>query len=233
MESAFPLGPPPDPPLLAERRARRAELAERQAVERLAGAEREIAELQARIADLNIELASSGAERERLAALLTELDEVRAALAAREAREAQIVAIVARVAAAAREAREGVERELALREAADAAATSERAGRVAAEQALAAERTAREAAFRAAVSSGAPEPARPVDPAAEELIAGLAVAAERLRREIGPAEEPEAEAPAAAAPIAEPPVAEPPVAEPRASWFQRFRRRRRLRPRAA
>ncbi len=127
--------------------------------------------------------------------------------------------MIAQAAAATRAAREALDRELAARHSAEAALHAERAARDAAEQAVVAERAARDAAtnaltaerarqgatqpsaspmpFRAPVAAVAPEPpVRPGD--TDDLIAGLALAAERLRAQ-APREAPAAEA----APVAE------------------------------
>lgn len=174
------VGSAPDAAVLAERRARRAELAEKELRERLAGAEERIAEL---------ELVAQESER------------ARADLQARRRRDAEAAALVGEAAGAVAAARLAVDREIHARQAAEAALAAERIAREAAEQAVIAERAARDAATEALVAARvreipAPAPlARPsepvpgVDPALrgsasrpdDELAAGIAAAAERLR----------------------------------------------------
>ncbi len=123
--------------------------------------------------------------------------------------------MIAQAAAATRAAREALDRELAARHSAEAALHAERAAREAAEQAVVAERAARDAATNALTAErarqGAPRgraapppplqaPVAPVAPAppvrpgdTDDLIAGLALAAERLRAQ-APREAPVAEA---------------------------------------
>ncbi len=176
----------PDAAVLAERRARRAELAEKELRERLAGAEERIAEL---------ELVAEESER------------ARADLQARRRRDAQAASLVGEAASAVAAARQAVDREIHARQAAEAALAAERIGREAAEQAVLAERAARDAATEALVAARvreipAPEPlAAPpssvpsVDPALrasgarpdDDLAAGIAAAADRLRAGAGPA----------------------------------------------
>lgn len=185
-----------DPALLAERRARRAELAEGELRSRLADAEQ-------RVAQLEHGAHESGLLRERLAA--------------RAERDARMAALVADAAATLRAAREALDREIAARSVAESALHAERAAREAAEQAVVAERAARDAATSALTAERAravpvlPQPAAPAAPALpaalvpeapapvgpdnEQLIAGLALAAERLRAQM-----PEPEAPAQPAP---------------------------------
>lgn len=217
-----------DPALLAERRARRAELAEGELRSRLADAEQ-------RVAQLEHGAHESGLLRERLAA--------------RAERDARMAALVAGAAATLRAAREALDREIAARGVAEAALHAERAAREAAEQAVVAERAARDAATSALTAERArmtPAPARPPEaavppavpvqlepapeagaqPAApdnEQLIAGLALAAERLRAQAPVVEEAVAEvepapdagpAPAEQAPEAAEPEPEPQAAEP-------------------
>lgn len=214
-----------DPALLAERRARRAELAEGELRSRLADAEQ-------RVAQLEHGAHESGILRERLAA--------------RAERDGRMAALVADAAATLRAAREALDREIAARGVAEAALHAERAAREAAEQAVVAERAARDAATSALTAERArvaPAPATAFHPEAppavpaqlvaaappaeaaappaeagapdnEQLIAGLALAAERLRAQTPVGEE---EAPAAPvlAPAPEPGVTEPgPQPEP-------------------
>ena len=181
-----------DPSVLAERRARRAELAEGELRARLADAEQRVAQLE------------HGAH---------ESARLRERLAARAERDARMAALVADAAATLRAAREALDREIAARGVAEAALHAERAAREAAEQAVVAERAARDAATsaltaerarvvpvpaslplpepppaaarvgrrgRVAAARGAPDP-QPGAPDNEQLIAGLALAAERLR----------------------------------------------------
>ncbi len=193
----------PEPTVLAERRARRAELAESELRGRLAEADARVAELE-----------HETHEAERL----------RARLAERAERDARLAGVVAQSAGALRAAREALDRELAARASAETALAAERAAREAAEEAVRAERAARDAATSAltaerartalaapppqsAPPAAAPVPAAgfppvPAPPAArsgetDELIAGLALAAERLR----------AQAPAETAAPASPPAA--------------------------
>ncbi|CAB4939806.1 unannotated protein [freshwater metagenome] len=178
-----------EPAVLAERRARRAEHAEQELRTRLADAERRVAELE------HAELETT-ALRERLAE--------------RAARDARMADLAGRSAAALRTAREALDREILARQAAETALTAERAAREAAQEAVSAERAARDAvtaalaaerarvATPAAGSPAGPAPTMPGIPAtgfsvptapapvagdtdADELIAGLARAAERLR----------------------------------------------------
>src|SRR4051812_4598874 len=123
-----------DPLVLAERRARRAELAEGQARERLADAEARVAHL---------EQASR------------ELTELRGRFAERARRDAELAGVVAQAAAATRAARESLDREIAAREAAEVALIAERAAREASEQAVVAERAARDALAGALVAERA------------------------------------------------------------------------------
>ena len=167
-----------DEGVLADRRARRAELAEAEVRERLAGAERRVAELE-QIAD--------------------ESSRVRAELAQRTKRDLSIAAVLGEAADAVRAAREAVDHEIHAREAAETALRAERIAREAAEQSVVAERAARDAATAAIVSArvrssevAAPaatfqtpgplaHPPSVATPETEELLAGLAKAAERLR----------------------------------------------------
>ncbi len=216
-----------DPSVLAERRARRAELAEGELRARLVEAEQRVAQLE------------HGAH---------ESAHLRERLAARAERDARMAALVADAAATLRAAREALDREIAARGVAEAALHAERAAREAAEQAVVAERAARDAATSALTAERArvtpipesiplPEPPPAAPPAAEtpqpaaaqtpepgapdneQLIAGLALAAERLRAQ-APAtgDEAVADQPPAAAPgpVAEPTAAAAPVpaAEP-------------------
>lgn len=225
-----------DPALLAERRARRAELAEGELRSRLADAEQ-------RVAQLEHGAHESGILRERLAA--------------RAERDGRMAALVADAAATLRAAREALDREIAARGVAEAALHAERAAREAAEQAVVAERAARDAATSALTAERArvaPAPATAFQPEAppavpaqlvaaappaeagapdnEQLIAGLALAAERLRAQTPVGED---EAPAAPVlapapgpgatepgpqpgpePAAAPPEPEPAPAEPQA-----------------
>jgi hypothetical protein len=205
--------------VLAERRARRAELAEGELRGRLADAEQ-------RVAQLEHATHEAGLLRDRLAA--------------RAERDSRMAALVADAAATLREAREALDREIAARSVAEAALHAERAAREAAEQAVLAERAARDAATSALTAERArstltrpgtpatPAPAAPEPPPEpapattprdaggpdnEQLIAGLALAAERLRAQVEQADEPAAaEAPAggaqspAATPRADPPA---------------------------
>ena len=211
-----------DPALLAERRARRAELAEGELRARLADAEQ-------RVAQLEHGAHESGLLRERLGA--------------RADRDARMAALVADAAATLRAAREALDREIAARTVAEAALHAERAAREAAEQAVVAERAARDAATSALtaerarltpgpapVVTSAPEAAPPLPvahgpvaapvasaaaPDNEQLIAGLALAAERLREQ-APAGDEEAapEQPASEPQPAEQPVVALPAADP-------------------
>ncbi len=179
-----------DPSVLAERRARRAELAEGELRARLVEAEQRVAQLE------------HGAH---------ESARLRERLAARAERDGRMAALVADAAATLRAAREALDREIAARGVAESALHAERAAREAAEQAVVAERAARDAATSALTAERArvapvpasiplPEPPpAPASPAAaspppaaapepepgapdnEQLIAGLALAAERLR----------------------------------------------------
>ncbi len=186
-----------DPLVLAERRARRAELAEQQARERLADAEARVAELEH----------ATG-----------EVHELRERLGARARRDAELAGVVSQAAAATRAARDALDREIAAREAAEVALLAERAAREASEQAVVAERAARDAlagalvaerarsAQAAALAAGsplhalqhppqaavAPEPPAPAPSPppgtapgdTDALIAGLALAADRLRAQM-------------------------------------------------
>ncbi len=167
-----------DEGVLADRRARRAELAEAELRERLAGAEQRVAELE-QIAD--------------------ESSRARAELAQRTKRDLSIASMLGEAADAVRAAREAVDHEIHAREAAEAALRAERIAREAAEQSVVAERAARDAATAAIVSArvrsseGAPlaptfqvpgplaQPPLAPTPETEELLAGLAKAADRLR----------------------------------------------------
>jgi hypothetical protein len=169
-----------DEGVLADRRARRAELAEAELRERLAGAEQRVAELE-QIADQS--------------------SRARAELEQRTKRDLEIAAVLGEAADAVRAAREAVDREIHAREAVEAALRAERIAREAAEQSVVVERAARDAAMAAIVSarvtSSEPAPlastfkpagslAPPLSaatPETEELLAGLARAAERLRAE--------------------------------------------------
>lgn len=183
--------PGSDASVLAERRARRAELAEGELRGRLADAER-------RVAQLEHSAHEAGLLRDRLAE--------------RAERDSRMAALVADAAATLREAREALDREIAARAVAEAALHAERAAREAAEQAVVAERAARDAATsaltaeRARVAGArpgagaapelppalAPPSSVPRDaggPDNEQLIAGLALAAERLRAQAEQTEE--------------------------------------------
>ncbi len=186
-----------DADVLAGRRARRAELAEAEMRERLAGAEQRVAELEQ---------------------LAEQSKQARAELEQRSLRDLRIANLLNEAANAVGAAREAVDQEIYAREAAEAACRAERIAREAAEQVVLAERTARDAATAAAVSARirqtgnpalpaeAPRPAAAggaaggatapagVTPGTEQLVAGLALAAERLRAQapqgedrIGPA----------------------------------------------
>ncbi len=208
-----------DPSVLAERRARRAELAENELRSRLAEAEQRVAQLE------------HGAH---------ESTRLRERLAARADRDARMAALVADAAATLRAAREALDREIAARGVAEAALHAERAAREAAEQAVVAERAARDAATSALTAERArvtpapvstplpepvaappllaPQPAPAPQPDAEggapdneQLIAGLALAAERLRAQT-PAAEDAAVAEAPVEPVAAPAPA--PEAQP-------------------
>ncbi|HMS62317.1 MAG TPA: hypothetical protein PKD63_08555 [Solirubrobacteraceae bacterium] len=223
-----------DPALLAERRARRAELAEGELRSRLADAEQ-------RVAQLEHGAHESGLLRERLAA--------------RAERDARMAALVADAAATLRAAREALDREIAARGVAEAALHAERAAREAAERAVVAERAARDAATSAltaerarvtpvpvtapvpapAPETGAPPtvPAQllppadagpePAAPDNEQLIAGLALAAERLRAQTPVDEDTPEPRPVAALPSAPAPQAvEPePAADAEEPWAPR------------
>ena len=165
----------------------------------------------------------------RLETVKAQAGALRATVALHEERNVRIAQVLGEAADATRLAREELDREIDARHAAEAALVAERVGREGAEQALLAERAAREAA-RAALNGErlrtleresaplAPMPAIPVPPSGfpvvptvpvpavvaqetDELLAGLARAAERLR----------AQAVAVPEPVAAPPVA-PPVA---------------------
>ncbi len=174
-----------DAAVLAERRARRAELAEKELRERLAASEARVAEL---------ELAAGEAER------------ARAELQALRGRDADIASLVGEAADAVAAARLAVDREIHARQAAEAALAAERIAREAAEQAVQAERAARDAATEALVAARVREIPAPgplpaagapprVDPALrgagarpdEDLAAGIAAAADRLRASAPPA----------------------------------------------
>ncbi|MEI6792192.1 MAG: hypothetical protein WCK97_03045 [Actinomycetes bacterium] len=172
-----------DAGVLADRRARRAELAEAEIRTRLAGAEQRVAELE-QLADQSSRL--------------------RLELEQRKARELQIAGLLGEAADAVHAASELVDREIKAREAAEAALRAERIAREAADQTVIAERAARDAATAAIVSarvssaeaarSGrmAPaatpvaKPASATTPETEALVAGLAKAAERLRAQTPP-----------------------------------------------
>ncbi len=172
-----------DAGVLAERRARRAELAEAELRERLAGAEQRVAELE-QIAD------SSKRARDELKR--------------RTDRELEIAALLGEAADAVRAAREAVDHEIHAREAAEAALRAERIAREAAEQSVVAERAARDAATAAIVSArvrsseAAPAAERLAPPAAaateesKALLAGLTMAAARLRAQASALPEDEA-----------------------------------------
>ena len=224
-----------DPEVLAERRARRAELAEGELRARLADAEQRVAQLE------------HGAH---------EAARLRERLASRAERDGRMAALVADAATTLRAAREALDREIAARGVLEAALGAERAAREAAEQAVVAERLARDAATSALTAERARVPAAPVfgPPAAveapsasapgpepaeeaplaapvviagpapataetapapvldnEQLIAGLALAADRLRAQTPVVEESAPEAPPAPRP--EPEVTPVPVAE--------------------
>lgn len=169
-----------DSAVLAERRARRAELAEKELRQRLADAEERIAEL---------ELGADQSVRDR------------AELKSRRERDAELASLVGEAANAVAAARQAVDREIHARQAAEVALAAERIGREAAEQAVIAERAARDAATEALVAARVrelpgPEPLAPpasaapkLDPALkgkerrpdDDLAAGIAAAAERLR----------------------------------------------------
>ncbi len=209
-----------DASVLAERRARRAELAEGELRARLADAERRVAQLE-----------HGAHEAERL----------RERLAARAERDSRMATLVADAATTLRAAREALDREIAARGVVEAALHAERCGREAAEQAVVAERAARDAATSALTAERArvgPAPAPPPAPAAvaapppapaaapmavsappqpggpdnEQLIAGLALAAERLREQTPLADAPEPEPEPDVEP--EPEAAAAPVAQP-------------------
>ncbi len=197
-----------DADVLADRRARRAELAEAEMRERLAGAEQRVAELE-QLAELS--------------------KQARAELEQRSVRDLRIANLLGEAANAVGAAREAVEQEIYAREAAEAACRAERIAREAAEQVVLAERAARDAATAAVVSArvrqtgnaalpveapragaagGAAAPSA-VTPGTEQLVAGLALAAERLR-----AQSPQGEdrsGPAAPADAADPAATPPPT----------------------
>ena len=220
-----------DPEVLAERRARRAELAEGELRARLADAEQRVAQLE------------HGAH---------EAARLRERLASRAERDGRMAALVADAATTLRAAREALDREIAARNVLEAALGAERAAREAAEQAVVAERLARDAATSALTAERARVPAPPVfgpavaaeAPAApvpteeaplppplgiagpppasaegapapvldnEQLIAGLALAADRLRAQTPIVEEAAPEP--APAPQPAPEAAQAPVAE--------------------
>jgi len=241
-----------DPEVLAERRARRAELAESELRARLADAEQRVAQLE------------HGAH---------EAVRLRERLASRAERDGRMAALVADAATTLRAAREALDREIAARGVLEAALGAERAAREAAEQAVVAERLARDAATSALTAERARVPAPPVfgppapAPAApdpvpaeeaappapvaiavpgpapaeeapapvldnEQLIAGLALAADRLRAqtpvveepapEPAPAPRPEPEVtPAPAAAAASQPEPAPDAASPEEPWAPR------------
>ncbi len=198
-----------DADVLADRRARRAELAEAEMRERLAGAEQRVAELE-QLAELS--------------------KQARAELEQRSVRDLRIANLLGEAANAVGAAREAVEQEIYAREAAEAACRAERIAREAAEQVVLAERAARDAATAAVVSARirqtgnaalpveAPRPAAAggavggaaggatapsaVTPGTEQLVAGLALAAERLRAQAPQGED--RSGPAAPADVAAP-----------------------------
>ncbi len=190
-----------DADVLADRRARRAELAEAEMRERLAGAEQRVAELEQ---------------------LAEQSKQARAELEQRSLRDLRIANLLGEAANAVGAAREVVEQEIYAREAAEAACRAERIAREAAEQVVLAERAARDAATAAVVSARirqtgnpalpveAPRPAAAggaaapsaVTPGTEQLVAGLALAAERLRAQAPQGED--RSGPAAPADVAAP-----------------------------
>ncbi len=161
----------------------------------------------------------------RLQTVEAQAGALRAAIALHEERNARIAQVLGEAADATRLAREELDREIDARHAAEAALTAERVGREGAERALLAERAAREAARMALNGERlrtleresvplAPMPAMPVPasgfpalptvpvPAVaaqetDELLAGLARAAERLRAQAVPVAEPAPPAPVA------------------------------------
>jgi hypothetical protein len=159
----------------------------------------------------------------RLDATELEVGGLRAAIDVHERRNERIAAVLIDAADATRLAREELDREIEARHAAEAALEAERLGREAAERALYAERGAREAArlalhserlraldHESAAQVAIPVPAAgfPVVPSAptaaspaetDELLAGLARAAERLRAQAPPVPEAPVAAPAPAA----------------------------------
>lgn len=167
-----------DEAVLADRRARRAELAEAELRERLASADKRVAEL---------ELVADQSARAR-----AELEE-------RTVRELEIADALGEAADAVRTARQLLDVEIQAREAAEAALRAERIAREAAEQTVTAERAARDAATAAMVVARASSaPIRPTaqeapsePPPAAELLAGLAAAADRLKGQSAAPEIPE------------------------------------------
>ena len=176
----------------------------------------------------------------RLEAVEAEAGGLRATIAIHEARNARIAVILGEAADATRGAREELDREIEARHAAEAALLAERIGREGAERALQAERAAREAARHAlngerlrtleaeALAPAVPIaiplppqgfPAVPTVPApavaaheTDELVAGLARAAERLRAQAPPVPEaPPQQAVAPPAPVVAASVPAPPV----------------------
>ena len=148
-----------DPEVLAERRARRAELAESELRARLADAEQRVAQLE------------HGAH---------EAARLRERLASRAERDGRMAALVADAATTLRAAREALDREIAARGVLEAALGAERAAREAAEQAVVAERLARDAATSALTAERARVPAAPVfgPPVAAEAAPAPAAAEE-------------------------------------------------------
>ena len=154
-----------DEGVLADRRARRAELAEAELRERLAGAEQRVAELE-QIADQS--------------------SRARAELEQRTKRDLEIAAVLGEAADAVRAAREAVDHEIHAREAAEAALRAERsAARDAATAAIVSSRVRSSQETPPAPTFQNPGPlAQPPSaptPETEELLAGLAKAADRLR----------------------------------------------------
>ena len=149
----------------------------------------------------------------RLEAVEAQAGGLRATIAIHEARNARIAVVLGEAADATRAAREELDREIDARHAAESALEAERVGREGAERALQAERAARDAARHAlhgerlrTLEREAPPlpiplpaqgfPAVPTVPVravaaqeTDELVAGLARAAERLRAQAPPVAE--------------------------------------------
>ena len=183
--------------------------------------------------------------RERLDASQLEAGSLRAAVDVHERRNARIVDVLAAAADATRAARDELDREIAARHAAEAAYEAERLGREGAERAMLAERAARDAARLAldserqrnvtiesapapvaAIAIPVPAAGFPAVPLAagaanpaetDELLAGLARAAERLRAQ-APALDAQASAAVPAVPQTGPPAPPQAPSPPAHQW---------------